>query len=123
MSFRAGISMGFHGDNSIWELGSPQDMVVFFACLDCLTRSILAEMGRFVLLDRLFKRYLRLEDLDEAVSAMKIAREQFQLVIVEDAHLVELGLDKQNTTLRLEEANLAKMFEKCFNALPRCIES
>ena len=115
--------MGFHGGNSIWELGSPQDMVVFFACLDYQTRSTLAEAGRFVLLDRLFKRYLRLEDLDEAVSAMKIAKEQFRLVTVEDSHLIELGLDKDNTALRLEETNLAKMFAKYFDALPDCVRS
>ena len=68
MSLPPGARFGFHGGNSIWELGSQRDMVVFFACLDRLARPSLSEAGRFVLFDRLFKRYLRPEDLDEAVS-------------------------------------------------------
>ena len=123
MSLRTGKRVGFHGGNSIWELGSWQDMVVFFACLDRLTRSTVSKARRFVLLDRLFKRYLRPEDLDEAVSAMTIAREQFQLVAVRNAELEQLGLDKADTDLQLDETNLAKMFERYFDAVPRCIES
>ena len=123
MSLRASTPVGFHGGNSIWELGSTRDISVFLACLDRLTRSSLSKAGRFVLLDRLFKRYLRLEDLDEAVSAATIAREQFRLVAAEDTRLAELGLDKDDTALQLDEANLANTFERYFDAIFDCIES
>ena len=107
----------------MWELGPAQDMAVFFACLDRLARSSLSEAGRSVLLDRLFKRYLRPEDLDEAVSATTVARQQFGLVSVEDARLAELGLDRNDTALPLDAANLAMMFERYFKAIFHCIES
>ena len=123
VSLRVSTWIGLHGGNSMWELGSPRDMLVFFGCLDRLARPSLSEAGRFVLFDRLFKRYLRPEDLDEAVSAMTIARRCFQLTAVDDALLTRLGLDKNDTALRLEEADLAKMFQKYFDAIFHCIES
>lgn len=123
MSLRTSTQIGFHGGNSIWELGSWQDMVVFFACLDRLAGPSLSETGRLVLFDRLFKRYLRPEDLDEAVSAMTIARQHFELTAVDDAQLTELGLDKDDTVLRLDQANLAQVFERYFEAIFDCIES
>ena len=87
-------------------------MLVFVCCLDRLARPSLCEAGRFVLFDRLFKRYLRPEDLDEAVSAMTIARRCFQLTAVDDAQLTQLGFDKNDTALRLEEADLAKLYDE-----------
>ena len=123
MSLRVSAPIGFHGGNSIWGLGSPRDMLVFFGCLDRLVRPSLSEAGRFVLFDRLFKRYLRPEDLDETVSAMTIARRCFQLTAVDDVQLTHLGLDRNDTALCLEEADLAKMFEKYFDAIFHCIES
>ena len=117
------VRVGFHGGNSVWELGSARDMAVFFACLDRLARSSLSETGCSVLLDRLFKRYLRPEDLDEAVLATMVARQQFELVGVEDARLAELGLDRNETALQLDAANLATMFERYFDAILDCIES
>ena len=92
-------------------------MLVFFGCLDRLVRSSLSQAGRFVLFDRLFKRYLRPEDLDEVVSAMTIARRCFQFTTMDDAQLTQLGLDKKDTALCLEEADLAKMFERYFDAI------
>ena len=123
MSLQVSTWIGFHGGNSIWELGSSRDMLVFFACLDRLARPSLSEAGRFVLFDRPFKRYLRPEDLDEAVSAITIARRCFQFTTVDDARLAQLGLDRNDTALRLEEADLAKVFEKYFDAIFDCIES
>ena len=123
MNLRGSARFGFHGGNSIWELGSQRDMVVIFACLDLLARPSLGEAGRFVLFDRLFKRYLRPEDLDEAVSAVTIARQCFQRATVDAAQLVELGLDRNDTALRLDEADLAKVFERYFDAILHCIES
>ena len=107
----------------MWELGSARDMAVFFGCLDRLARSSLSETGRSVLLDRLFKRYLRPEDLDEAVSAMTAARQQFEFVSIEDARLAELGLYRNDTALQLDAANLATMFGRYFDATLDCIES
>ena len=123
MNLRASARVGFHGGNSIWELGSARDMLVFFGCLDRLARPSLSKTGRFVLFDRLFKRYLRPEDLDEAVSATTVARQQFELVSVEDARLAELGLDRNDTALPLDAANLATMFQRYFDAILDCIES
>ena len=115
--------LGFSGGNNIFNLGRQQDMVVFFSCLDVHTRLILGEAGRFVLLDRLFKRYLREEDLDEAVSAMNIAKEQFQRATVKDVDLVKLGLNKDHTLLHLFEGSLAEIFERYFPAFFQCVSS
>ena len=123
MSFRTGTRVGLHGGNSIWELGSQRDMLVFFGCLDCLAQSNLSEMGRFVLFDRLFKRYLRPEDLDEAVSAFMIAREQFRLANMKDVQLERLGFDRDETALQIDQANPGMIFERYFEALFDCIES
>lgn len=102
---------GSNGANLIVELGRQQDMVVFFTCLERLTRSILSEASRFILLDRLFKRYLREEDLDEAVLSMDVARRQFQLATTNSIDLVGLGLDKNDTFLSFDDINLAKVLK------------
>ena len=60
---------------------------MFFGCLDRLARPSLCEAGCFVLFDRLFKA-------------------------VDDAQLTELGFDKNDTALRLEEADLAKLYDE-----------
>ena len=114
---------GFHGGNLIVELGRQQDMVVFFGCLERLTRSILSEASRFILLDRLFKRYLEEEDLNEAVLSTDVARRQFQLATTNSIDLVGLGLDENDTFLSFDDINLAKVFEKYFSGLPRCVRS
>ena len=42
---------------------------------------------------------------------------------MDDTQLTELGLDRNDTALRLDEANPARIFEKHFNAIFHCIES
>ena len=123
MSLPSTAIFGFSGGNNIFKLGRQQDMVVFFSCLDNSTRLTLGEKGRSVLLDRLFKRYLREEDLDEAVLSMNLAKEQFQHAIVKDVDLIQLGLEKNHTLLHLIEGNLAEIFEKYFLAFSQCVSS
>ena len=115
--------LGFQGGNNMFELGRQQDMVVFFRYLDCLTLTTLNETGRFVLLDRLFKRYLREEDLDEAIAAMNVVKQQFGFVTVNSAKLIEFGLDESHTLLPFLDGTLLDIFDKYFYAFFYCVDS
>lgn len=68
--------IGFLGGHTVYELGPASDVVFFFHCLKTFV------VGRFpaedwgVLTDRLYRRYLRLNELEHAASLMLKAQEE-----------------------------------------------
>lgn len=66
--------IGFHGGHTIYELGPASDMVLFFECLSIYVERQYPEQNWSLLTDRLYRRYLRLEDLDAASALMEQAR-------------------------------------------------
>ncbi|MGD7458487.1 hypothetical protein [Ralstonia pseudosolanacearum] len=69
--------VGFDGGHSIYELGLDSDLVLFFDCLRAYGEQAHPEQGWSLLTDRLYRRYLRLEELDKALTLMEKAQQIF----------------------------------------------
>ncbi|AKZ28541.1 hypothetical protein ACH51_19585 (plasmid) [Ralstonia solanacearum] len=69
--------VGFDGGHSIYELGLDSDLVLFFDCLRAYGEQAHPEQGWSLLKDRLYRRYLRLEELDKALTLMEQAQQIF----------------------------------------------
>ncbi|WP_082928441.1 hypothetical protein [Cupriavidus gilardii] len=69
--------IGFHGGHTIYELGPVPDVVLFFECLSIYVERQHPEQNWSLLTDRLYRRYLRLEELDAASALMEQARAIF----------------------------------------------
>ncbi len=113
---------GFHGGSSIRELGSVSDMVLFFECINFYAAKKYPETDWSLLTDRLYRRYLRLEELDEAVKLMSKVKEIFSTLPnsaidwPEDFDLTKTRLDKNLSTLE-------NIFEKYFRGFFYCVKS
>ena len=70
-------TIGFHGGCTISELGPVSDMVLFFDCLKGNTEYERSDQDWSLLTDRLYRRYLRLEELDKASALMEQAQQIF----------------------------------------------
>src|SRR5437868_11039132 len=72
--------VGFHGGSSICELGEAGDVILFFRFIEKYAVQRHSDLDWSILTDRLYRRYLRAEDLDFACRLMKIVKDSFQLI-------------------------------------------
>lgn len=112
--------VGFQGGSSIFELGFASDMVCFFSVI----REKAEPSERDILiLDRLFRHYLRLEDLKGATILMLKSKEQLSCISNCVFELRDLGCSLNNTSLDTKSLNYAEMFIKYFDGFKYCVES
>lgn len=118
-------TIGLTGGSLLCELGSKVDVHLFFDCLNTYVVSKHSEQDWHLLSDRLYKRYLRLNELDTALVLMSQVKQYF-------AALPSNAIDWQDyegtkaTTNNLLDPNkgtLAEVFEKFFENFIRCSES
>jgi hypothetical protein len=69
--------IGFHGGHTIFELGPASDVVLFFSCLERYVEEGNPAQDWSLLTDRLYRRYLRQDELGPALTLMAEAREIF----------------------------------------------
>lgn len=70
-------TVGFDGGHTVYELGPVSDVVLFFECLDAFVVPEHSDQDWSLLSDRLYKRYVRQEDLEASLALMEKARSQF----------------------------------------------
>jgi hypothetical protein len=112
--------VGFHGGSSIRELGSASDMLCFFLVLSNIAG--LSEED-LLLLDRLIRKYLRMEELASASVMMSSAKRALSATPIDMDVLKDLGWTEENEYLNAKGDNLAEMFIKYFMAFEHCVES
>lgn len=110
--------IGFHGGHSIYELGPASDMVLFFACLRDYAEQDHPEQDWSLLTDRLYRRYLRQEELEPALALMVQAREIFaekpaSTSVEWDA---TMRADPEKSWLDSDQPTLADVFSKYFES-------
>ncbi len=116
--------IGFTGGSSICEIGTASDVVLFFDCLDYFVVKNHPEQDWSLLSDRLYRRYLRLEELDQAAALMNQVKQIFSgLPNTEIDWAPELPGNKNLTRLDPGRANLADVFIKFFDHFEYCVES
>ncbi|CBJ49652.1 hypothethical protein [Ralstonia solanacearum PSI07] len=116
--------IGFLGGSSLVELGPVSDVVLFFDCVRAFTAWKYPDRDWSLLTDRLYQRYIRLEDLDVACSLMKEVEKLFSELpsssVTWDPAMLN---DKSKTWLELGALTLTQVFNRYFDAFFRCAES
>ncbi|WP_048817291.1 hypothetical protein [Ralstonia solanacearum] len=117
--------IGFHGGSSLCELGTVSDVVLFFDCLRMYVESAHPEQDWSLLSDRLYRRYLREDELDAALRLMEQAKQILSMHSAATAvswDPILLG-DRQKTWLDPKLPTLADVFAKYFESFLHCVES
>lgn len=117
--------IGFSGGSSICELGPASDVVLFFECLKIYAEQENPGQDWSLLTDRLYRRYLRLEELEKASSLMEQARKIFAQqraasAVEWDAKMLD---NVEKSRLNPNQPTLAGVFSTYFEHFARCVES
>ncbi|QTD94157.1 hypothetical protein [Burkholderia anthina] len=117
--------IGFSGGSSICELGPAPDVVLFFECLKIHAERAHPEQDWSLLTDRLYRRYLRLEELDQASALMENARQLFSQLPAKSAVEWDAMMlaNPEKSWLNPEQPTLADVFGKYFEHFSLCVES
>lgn len=118
-------TIGFHGGHTICELGPAPDVRLFFKCLELYVAQDRPEQDWSLLTDRLYRRYLRREELDSARDLMAKAREIFAqkpaATSVEwDAAMLA---NPEKSWLNPDQPTLADVFARFFEKFDDACES
>ncbi|NML35486.1 hypothetical protein [Paraburkholderia antibiotica] len=117
--------IGFDGGHSIYELGTSSDVQLFFDCLNAYTKQANHKQDWSLLTDRLYRRYLRREELESALALMAKVREIFAQLPTQTAvdwkpHM--LG-DTEKSWLNPDQPTLADVFSEYFEKFARACGS
>lgn len=116
-------NVGFHGGSSICELGPSADVALFFKCLDAYVATPHPEQDWSLLTDRLYRRYLKQDELDEASLLMKEALKIFARVDSASVDWRGISVSPGGSRLDSDQATLADVFLKYFEGFDYCVES
>lgn len=72
------FTIGYSGGGLIAELGSVEDVQTFFSLIQKYVVSKHPTKNWSILIDRLYKRYLKAEELEIAIELMKIVEDEFK---------------------------------------------
>lgn len=118
------MNIGFCGGSSLCEIGTISDIKLFFECIEIFVAKKESSRQWSLLMDRLYRRYLRIEELDEAESLMKEVKIKFStLSITEVDWNMDLIGDRRRTWLDPNQSNLADVFSTYFQHFEHCVES
>jgi hypothetical protein len=98
-------------------------MVAFFNCLRRYFPDIRQDADGAAIMDRLYRRYLRHEELDAAVAVMAKARTLFEQIRSADVDWHSAGYVETNTRLDVSKADLAAVFATYFTKFFECVGS
>lgn len=115
-------TIGLTGGSALCELGSAIDVQLFFNCLDAYVVQRHLELDWTLLTDRLYRRYLRLEELDTASTLMDQAKQTFLCVNNRDIDW-QVAVESTTTRLDMSKRTLAEIFDKFFESYSHCSES
>ncbi len=111
------------GGSSLCELGPAADVEFFFECIHSFAVQRMSLPDIFLLTDRLYKRYLREDEVELASLLMKQLRTMFETTSASAIDLTGLSLALAVTRLGASKANLAELFDKYFECFEHCTES
>lgn len=118
-------TIGITGGSSLHELGSAAEVQSFFDCLDAYVVRVQPAIDWSVLSDRLYKRYLRQQELETALKAMGIARELFRSIPSKSIDWSSFDFEHvaERTKLNLGGSTLGAVFDAYFDSFAQCAES
>lgn len=115
-------NIGIFGGGSIRILGPVSDVVLFFGCIKSFAVPEFPENNLALITDRLYRRYLKIEELD---SAKKLMEEIHMIFSKTPSGAIEWGdamLGKQEKTILNPDLDtLSDVFSKYFNSFFYCV--
>jgi hypothetical protein len=112
--------VGITGGSSLFELGPAIDVQLFFDCIGTYVEKKHPERDWKFLTDRLYRRYLRLEQLEMASELMAQVKRVFAGL---SGDAINCQSRAANTRLDMENKTLSGVFEKYFESYAHCVES
>jgi hypothetical protein len=112
--------IGLLGGATVYELGTINDVQTFFDCVDKYVMRQTDDVRWNLITDKLYQRYLMLEDLPRSSDLMAEIKRQFEQISTIDA-----GLKNQldgKSRLDLSRETLAEVFGKFFEVFLCCKE-
>jgi hypothetical protein len=115
-------SVGFSGGGSTFTLGPASDVVCFFDCVSLVARDVYPKTDFSLITDRLYRRYLRRESMDEAIQLMVLLKEAFSRI--PSSTVKQFGFQPDSASrLDLSLEKLDYLFAKYFEDFAHCAES
>lgn len=115
--------IGIAGGSSLCELGPAADVQLFFECIQSFAVSQMTWIETSLLTDRLYKRYLRENEIEQTFSAMQHLKEVFRATPTSFIDLSGIGAATSVTRLDPTSLNLLELFCKYFECFEYCKES
>ncbi len=116
-------AIGISGGSSLYELGTVNDVQLFFDCMDSFVASKQLQGNWNLLSDRLYKRYLRLDELDDASMLMGQVKKIFMTVPKDAINWSEFKKTATQSRLDPTKKTLAEIFDAYFEQFDYCVES
>lgn len=114
--------VGINGGGLLVETGDASAMAVFF---DLVTEhaSLLDATVLTLVCDRLYRRYVRREDAEATLEALRLIKGMFSSIPASTLEKRFSGAQGESSGILFNEENLLGAFSKYFSAIERCIES
>ena len=116
------LKNGFIGGGSIFNLGTDSDMRLFFDCISYYVLPKYPDQNWSLITDRLYRRYLKLEELDAAVALMKLVEKEFKQLDREAFDWSKILSGQVKSNLDRSKSTLFEIFGKYFEAFYESIE-
>jgi len=116
-------NIGFCGGSSIRELGPISDVMLFFNCVGAYVVPGTRKDWSLIT-DRLYRRYVRFEDLDETSGLMAEVKRAFSSVSSTEVDWSALDeLPSSSSRLNAKQGTLDLVYAKYFEQFDYCVES
>ncbi|MEP6637633.1 MAG: hypothetical protein ABJB97_12990 [Acidobacteriota bacterium] len=116
-------TIGFFGGPTISELGPVADVQLFFDCINSLVVPAAPDRNWSLLTDRLYRRYLRREELVPAQALMDEVQTRFSTIPSSTVNWSNITTSAAVSRLDPSKATLAEVFSAYFDRFARCRES
>jgi len=108
-------NIGFEGGHTIYELGSVSDVILFFECVDTFISKRYPDEDWSLLTDRLYRRYLRQDELEKTKILMNRVEKIFNSLSTSSVNWDEVLSKPESTQLDPSLNTLAEVFFKYFD--------
>jgi hypothetical protein len=116
-------TIAFFGGPTISELGPVADVQLFFHCIRSLVVPAAPDRNWSLLTDRLYRRYLRREELAPAQALMDEVQKRFGAIPSSTVDWGDITASAAVSRLDPSKATLAEVFSAYFERFARCRES
>lgn len=111
--------VGFVGGDLISEVGTEYDMSLFFKCVNLFVIQEYPNENWGIITDRLYKKYLKHNELNEAEELMNKIKIKFKQILIT---CVDIDYEKSNL-VSMPGNSLYHLFNDLFERFFRCTES